>query len=85
MLPRFSTRPDVVLRAVLLIEHLRGQQPVVHESVAARIVPVDRLREGGDVADVMEDVVTEDAVRAAEGVQPVREWREGEGYGWVSK
>ena len=65
---RLHTWPQVVVRAILVIEYLRRKQPVVKMSVAARVVPVGRLREGGDVPDVVEGVVAEDAVRPAVGV-----------------
>ena len=73
-MPRAPARllawPEVVIRALLFVEHFGGQQPVVQEGVTAGIVPVGGLREGGNVADVVEDVVTEDAVRASSGILP---------------
>ena len=63
-------RPEVVVGALLLVEDLRGQQPVVEEGVAAGVVAVGGLREGADMANVVECVVAEDAVGAPERVGP---------------
>eukprot|EP00327_Prymnesium_parvum_P041366 CAMPEP_0195655358 /NCGR_PEP_ID=MMETSP0815-20121206/34417_1 /TAXON_ID=97485 /ORGANISM="Prymnesium parvum, Strain Texoma1" /LENGTH=209 /DNA_ID=CAMNT_0040799643 /DNA_START=431 /DNA_END=1058 /DNA_ORIENTATION=+ len=62
-------RPDVVIRALLLVESLHvGDEPVVQQRVTSGRKSVGGLLERRDVADVVEHIVPEDAERAAGGV-----------------
>mmetsp|Transcript_2067 Transcript_2067/g.6654 ORF Transcript_2067/g.6654 Transcript_2067/m.6654 type:complete len:298 (-) Transcript_2067:100-993(-) len=57
-------RPDVVVRARLLVEDLGGQEPIVHQRVAAGREARLRLVERRQRPDVVEEVVTKHAVAA---------------------
>ena len=54
----------------LISSDKRERRKHAHECVAPGVVSVGGLGKGGDVTDVVEDVVTEDSVRSADRVLP---------------